>query len=85
MIRRLNIQRAVTRNVLCAATAAAADVTVAAGGATTSTAGSGSNPTLPETFCTAVGLPPGVTVAKIGYSTDGINESSPAKLFWAVQ
>jgi hypothetical protein len=37
-----------------------------------------------QTFCSAVGLPPGVTVAKIGYSTQGVEGNAPAKLFWTV-
>ena len=37
-----------------------------------------------ETFCSAVGLPPGVTVAKVGYSTEGVSGSAPAVLFWTV-
>ena len=37
-----------------------------------------------ETFCSAVGLPPGVTVAKVGYSTEGVSGSAPAVLFWSV-
>ncbi len=37
-----------------------------------------------ETFCSAVGLPPGVTVAKVGYSTEGAKGTAPAKLFWTV-
>ncbi|HEY6470742.1 MAG TPA: hypothetical protein VI434_13360 [Candidatus Dormibacteraeota bacterium] len=38
-----------------------------------------------QTFCTGVGVPPGVTVAKIGYSTEGVNGNGiPAKLFWTV-
>lgn len=38
-----------------------------------------------QTFCAGVGLPPGVTVAKVGYSTEGVNSNGiPAKLFWTV-
>src|ERR1700683_5172010 len=38
-----------------------------------------------QTFCAGVGLPPGITVSKIGYSTEGVNDSSvTAKLFWTV-
>lgn len=37
-----------------------------------------------RTFCSGVGLPPGVTVAKIGYSTQGVAGGAPAKLFWTV-
>jgi hypothetical protein len=37
-----------------------------------------------QTFCWAVGLPPGVTVSKIGYSTEGVNGGSAAALFWTV-
>ncbi|MGA7987603.1 MAG: hypothetical protein WCB51_04305 [Candidatus Dormiibacterota bacterium] len=37
-----------------------------------------------QTFCAGVGLPPGVTVAKVGYSTEGVDGHAPAKLFWTV-
>jgi hypothetical protein len=37
-----------------------------------------------QTICSAVGVPPGVTVAKVGYSTEGVNTGAPAKLFWTV-
>jgi hypothetical protein len=38
-----------------------------------------------QTFCSGVGLPPGVTVSKIGYSTEGVSGNGiPAKLFWTV-
>jgi hypothetical protein len=38
-----------------------------------------------QTFCSGVPLPPGVTVAKIGYSTEGVSGNGiPAKLFWTV-
>lgn len=38
-----------------------------------------------QTFCSGVGLPPGVTVSKIGYSTEGVSGNGiPAKLFWIV-
>jgi hypothetical protein len=37
-----------------------------------------------QTFCSAVGLPPGVTVAKVGYSTEGVNGNAPSKLLWTV-
>ncbi len=37
-----------------------------------------------ETFCSGVGLPPGVTVAKVGYSTEDVAGGEPAKLFWTV-
>ena len=38
-----------------------------------------------QTFCSGVGLPPGVTVAKVGYSTEGVaGADAPAKLFWTV-
>jgi hypothetical protein len=41
-----------------------------------------------QTFCAGVGLPQGVTVAKIGYTTAEASTSSnglaPAKLFWTV-
>jgi hypothetical protein len=37
-----------------------------------------------ETFCAGVGLPPGVTVAKVGYSTQGVSGNAPAHLFWTV-
>ena len=37
-----------------------------------------------QTFCAGVGLPPGVTVAKVGYSTEGVDGNVPAKLFWTV-
>lgn len=49
----------------------ATDVTTIAPGAT-------------QTACWGVGLPPGVTVAKVGYTTFGIAEGQPAKLFWTV-
>jgi hypothetical protein len=42
------------------------------------------NPGQTETFCSAVGLPPDVTVAKVGYSTEGVDGISPVKLFWTV-
>lgn len=38
-----------------------------------------------QTFCWAAGLPPGVTVARVGDSTEGVDGNAPAKLFWAVQ
>jgi hypothetical protein len=38
-----------------------------------------------QTFCSGVGLPSGVTVSKIGYSTEGVSGNGvPAKLFWTV-
>jgi hypothetical protein len=37
-----------------------------------------------QTICSAVGVPPGVTVAKVGYSTEGVNGTAPAVLFWTV-
>jgi hypothetical protein len=37
-----------------------------------------------QTFCSGVGLPPGVTVVKLGYSTEGVDGNAPAKLFWTV-
>ena len=37
-----------------------------------------------QTFCAGVGLPPGVTVAKVGYSTEGVDGNAPATLFWTV-
>lgn len=37
-----------------------------------------------QTFCSAVGVPPGVSVVKVGYSTEGVNGGAPAKLFWTV-
>ncbi len=37
-----------------------------------------------QTFCAGVGLPPGVTVAKVGYSTEGVDGNAPAVLFWTV-
>ena len=37
-----------------------------------------------QTFCSGVGLPRGVTVGKVGYSTEGVSGSAPAKLFWTV-
>ncbi len=37
-----------------------------------------------QTFCAGVGLPPGVTVSKVGYSTEGVDGHAPAKLFWTV-
>ena len=37
-----------------------------------------------QTFCAGVGLPPGVTVAKVGYSTEGVDGHAPAVLFWTV-
>jgi hypothetical protein len=38
-----------------------------------------------ETFCSGVPLPMGVTVSKIGYSTEGVQHNGiPAKLFWTV-
>ena len=37
-----------------------------------------------QTFCTGVPLPPGVTVSKIGYSTEGVSGNAPAVLFWTV-
>jgi hypothetical protein len=37
-----------------------------------------------QTVCSGVGVPPGVTVAKVGYSTEGVSGNAPAKLFWTV-
>lgn len=37
-----------------------------------------------QTICSAVGVPPGVSVVKVGYSTEGVNGGAPAKLFWTV-
>lgn len=37
-----------------------------------------------QTFCPGVPLPPGVTVSKIGYSTQGVSGNAPAVLFWTV-
>lgn len=37
-----------------------------------------------QTFCAGVGLPPGVTVVKVGYSTEGVDGNAPAALFWTV-
>ena len=38
-----------------------------------------------QTACSGVGVPPGVTVAKVGYSTEGVSGNGiPAKLFWTV-
>jgi hypothetical protein len=37
-----------------------------------------------QTICSAVGVPPGVSVAKVGYSTEGVNGGAVAKLFWTV-
>lgn len=37
-----------------------------------------------QTFCAEVGLPPGITVAKVGYSTEGVDGNAPAALFWTV-
>jgi hypothetical protein len=49
----------------------ATDITTIAPGAT-------------QTACWGVGLPPGVTVAKVGYSTYGVAEGEPAALVWTV-
>ncbi len=37
-----------------------------------------------QTICSAVGVPPGVSVVKVGYSTEGVNGGAVAKLFWTV-
>jgi hypothetical protein len=50
----------------------------------TATDGNGLPPGQTQTFCAGVGLPPGITVAKIGYSTEGVDGGAPAKLFWTV-
>ncbi len=50
----------------------------------TASDGNGLPPGQTQTFCAGVGLPPGVTVAKIGYSTEGVDGHAPAQLFWTV-
>jgi hypothetical protein len=37
-----------------------------------------------QALCSGVGLPPGVTVAKVGYSTEGVDGGATAKLWWTV-
>jgi len=39
----------------------------------------------PVTFCSGVGLPPGVTVAKVGYSVEGVDVGVAPELFWTSQ
>jgi hypothetical protein len=37
-----------------------------------------------NTFCTGVGVPPGVTVAQVGYSETGVDIGAAAQVFWTV-
>ncbi len=37
-----------------------------------------------QTFCWGVAVPTGITVAKVGYNTAGVDGNAPAVLFWTV-
>jgi hypothetical protein len=79
---RIDVLRTRSRTLAGIATAGAAAALLAACGASTG-AGSLSLPTLPAGL--GVGLPPGVTVVKIGYRTEGVaGVDIPAKLWWTV-